>query len=195
MTKKEYDIISANWKGKVYERWDRMEPRLEVFKDFVGMLKGKDVLEIGCNAGVYAYEMKDYVNSYVGIEPTPLFYNQLMETAIHLPGDKMQFVNNDVKGYVGKLSDCKFNAFVSHNVLYHLSDKSLEILKAKIFPYCDVIITSIRSCAKKMKRNTYKLYTIDNVLKYLGYPKFNKITTYDIISIIGSKNDNKRDFH
>ena len=68
MNKKLYNKISSKWKGQVYSTWDRVAPRLKALKPYLPLLKDKKVLEWGCNAGIFAYEICKVAKWYVGVD-------------------------------------------------------------------------------------------------------------------------------
>jgi len=192
MTKDEYDKISVMC--GIYEQWHRMKPRLRLFNDEIkNYFNNLNVIEIGCNAGLYAYEIAPKAKTYLGIEKSKMYYKQSLETLKHIKTKNVTFINKSASQYMKYNSFENIDIFMSFNVLYHLEDKELWLLKNKVLSACTMSIIQIRKEGKKVKKNKLKLHTIDGVLDYLGRPKSN-IYTMGNYSIIVSFYDNKRKF-
>lgn len=180
MKKVEYDKISKNWAGKVYETWEKMSFRLELFDLIKHELSGKKIFEIGSNAGLYAWNLPKDIKSYVGIEKSKMYYKQSIET-IKYTTKPIEFVNCGAFKYL-KNHTIEANVFMSFNVLYHLKNKELKLLK-KVLNQCEICMTQIRKEGARVKKNNLKLHTIDGVLDYLGRP-VSTIITFGNVSLI-----------
>ena len=64
------------WKGRVYsERW-WVEYRVKMIEKDMKALEGKDVLEIGMNAGIFMWSILEVAATYTGIEKNPEYFQQ-----------------------------------------------------------------------------------------------------------------------
>lgn len=165
-----YKELMVEWAkcGRVYaEAW--IFPRLEIFKGYLDYYKGKDVLEIGCNAGVFAYEIAKHAKSYIGVEKDKDYYEQAMITAKHINHDHCGFINGDVFSVP---VDLNYNAFIGLFVLYHFSNMEVAEWKNAILPKCDTVIIQIRLEERKEKKNVYGFYKPENVICFLSHAGF-----------------------
>lgn len=162
LNKNIYNEISSKWKGKVYEYWGRMEPRLQLLDKVMPLLKGMDVLEIGSNAGLFGYEINNYAKSYVGVEASEHYHRQALRTAKFMKGN-FKFINQKAIRFLKKTKR-KFNAFASFFVLYHLKPKELDLLKS-VWKDCFVIINMVRIQNKNLTRNPFRLCKYKNIFK------------------------------
>ena len=60
----------------VYQRWNRLETRMPLFLKHVDKFKGLDVIEFGCNAGIYGYEISKRAKSYIGVDQGDYYIKQ-----------------------------------------------------------------------------------------------------------------------
>jgi tRNA (mo5U34)-methyltransferase len=83
-------------------------------------LQGKSVLDIGCNAGFYSFEMKRRGASRVlGVDHDPVYLNQARFASQQL-GLDVEFVRGDVYDIDRLVSNEAFDFVVFMGVLYHL---------------------------------------------------------------------------
>lgn len=164
MKKEEYKQISQNWKGDVYQNWKRIKERLSFFCKHIDCLKGLDVTEAGCNAGLYGYEIAKVAKSYTGVEISYDFYRQALVTAEYIENPNVKFHCLPVKGFLNRGE--KIEALFMSFVLYHLSDEELGMLK-KVLPDCKVVLIQTRTRKRSVEKNSYKLWKPKNVDKFL----------------------------
>jgi len=157
--------LTKEWNtcGPVYAK-DWVIPRVEIFKKFLKYLDGKNVLEIGSNAGVFAYEIAKVANTYIGIEKEEAFYRQAMITAKHMKSDNHRFINGDI---FSETLNSDINAFVGLFVLYHLSDLEVDALRLHILPLCEVVVIQLRLEKRKTKKNSYGFERPENTIRFL----------------------------
>ena len=167
-----YKKITAKWKGKKYQTWDKVSTRLDLLGKILDDLEGKSFLEIGANAGIVAHEVAPYVSKYVGVEADLHFYRQALNTRKHAKhlGD-VSFYNRTFGRFAHKCEE-KFDVIYTSNVLYYLREKELKILKEEFLPHCQMMINVFRARKKKDGRNHQKLYTCENIAKCFDEFKF-----------------------
>lgn len=187
LKKSEFQAIAKNWKGTVYQKWDRYKVRFPTFLKYIDAFKGKDVLEVGCNAGIAAYEITKTANSYVGVEDQAGYYKQALETQKHVENPNVQFLNMSVKTFMkrhctGKL-DVPFNACYLSYVLYHFDNKEVRLFAEYVLPKLDVIIVQSRYARRGTRKgrrihNDGKFWKPSSVEKYLQKAGFETITKF-----------------
>jgi 2-polyprenyl-3-methyl-5-hydroxy-6-metoxy-1,4-benzoquinol methylase len=173
----------------VYQRWNRIETRMPTFLEHVKLFKGLNVLEMGCNAGIYGYEIAKVAKSYIGADQGKEYIKQAQETKKFFKMDNAIYVNRPIKGFVRDIQKAEaqnvmpyeINALFATFVLYHLSDKETDLLKQTILPRCKLVIIMTRTAKRSpwKKYNSMKLHKIKNVEKYLTSAGFTcKSTTH-----------------
>lgn len=174
--KKIYDEIKKKWAevGKIYQTWRRIEKRMPILLRNVDLLEGKDVLEFGCNAGVYGYEISRIAKSYFGVDAGDHFIEQAKITKTYMENPNVDFQVGKVKDFIkAELSrelQIPYNALFASYLLYHLSNKEVELLSRYVLPKCDVVLFPIRTKKRKIWRvhNWYFFYKPENVEKFLS---------------------------
>ena len=182
ITEKKWKELVKKWSkiGPVYQIPRRSHDRLKHFCDnCVPLLKGKTVLEIGANAGVFGYCIMESAKRYIGVEPGNKisrkkknktdYFKKLMITRQEIKGHVAMMLNYTVKEFCTKCEEKDFNdynALVMCYALYHLSDKEIDFLVYKILPKCDLVIIQNREQSRKTKHNRYKFYKSKNVVKF-----------------------------
>ena len=185
LSKREYNEIAKDMKLKVYQRFDRLDIRLRFFEQFIPLLEGKDVIEFGCNAGFYGYEVAKVANSYLGVDPSDRYIPQALVTKRFIKkfNTNVDFVKRRVKGWIRdqqKAIDSgrepyPFNAMYASFALYHFSDKEVDLIRDYVLPKCDIVIiqnrTKKRTDRKRgkewRKHNKYRFEKTANVVKWL----------------------------
>jgi len=165
--KKLYKQLRKSWKGKVYQKYEEERKRFEHFSKYVGAFKGKDVLEIGPNAGVQSLEICQYANHWIGVEPDSGYYKQLNLTMAHTKCPTL-IVNSGLKEYCEKyLLSYNFNALYTSFVLYHLSDEEVNLLRAKILPCVSTWIVYNRTKRPTVK-NSWKFEQPEQMIEFVS---------------------------
>jgi hypothetical protein len=160
--------------GKVYQKWSRIERRLPVFLSHINYFEGRDVLELGCNAGVYGFEISKVAKSYFGVDATDHFIRQANITKRYIKNPEVEFWLGRVKDFIEaeKSGDLQvpYNALFASFLLYHLSNKEIALISKYVLPKCDVVILPVRTKKRKPWRlhNLHFFYKPENVKKYLA---------------------------
>jgi len=186
MDKPAYRKISKYWKGKIYQEWRRMPERLEMLAQNSHYFKGKNVLEFGCNAGLFCFEIMNHAKSYVGVEKNPVYYAQALVTKKHIKNERVEFLRMTAKEYMK--NPRKIDAFFSAYLLYHLDDEEISMLRETVFPKCEVAMSFIRGKGdKELKHNKYRLWIPENVKKLMDvFPTVEIVGTNPYL-VIGRK--------
>jgi len=161
----------------VYQRWNRLETRMPLFLKYIDKFKGKNVIEFGCNAGIYGYEIAKVAQSYIGVDQGDYYIAQAQATKKFFDMNNATFKCKRVKAFI---RDCqkaeergedtpKINAVFATFVLYHLNDKETDLIAEYLFPKCGTVVIMTRTSKRSpwRKYNGRKLHEIKNVEKYL----------------------------
>lgn len=166
-----YELVKDKWcKDKeVYQKHSWMNGRLNAIKYYLPMLKGCDVLDVGCNAFITSWSiMANGANSLVGIEQGEKWCDNGKITVECLKskwGDKrVEIVNEFFKDYILK-GGKKFNAFFGMCIMYWFTDEDLKILQDRVLPKCKKIIVSSR-LSKNKYSNAYDFYKEENLIRF-----------------------------
>ena len=185
-----WNALVKEWEkvGKVYQIPRRVEYRLKFFCDHaLKYLKSMNVVELGCNAGVYSIPISEVCHSYTGVEPGNLiakpqfktsYFAQAQMTEKHIGKHEVHFLNMTVEGYVKATKLCNKAMIVSGLVgdypyalvmsycLYHFSNKEVELLASDILPTMSTVIIQTRNQKRPKKHNSYKFWKSKNVVKF-----------------------------
>jgi len=142
ITETVYKQIAARWKGKVYQKWDKIQKRLPIFLAYLDVFRDKRVLEVGSNAGMYAYEVASVAKDYVGIERDNHYYAQSLVTAEYIKGSA-RFINTSFHGFV-KNHQHQYDTLLASFVLHHFRPKELRELKEIVLPKCNTVVVHTR---------------------------------------------------
>ena len=177
ITKEKYQEISKDWAkhNVVYQKWDRHNVRFPMLLKHIDAFKGKNVLEVGCNAGLAAYYIAPVANSYTGVEEEAGYWKQSLETKKHIESGNAQFHNMSVKTFMKRsasgLLDINFNAIYLSYVLYHFSNKEVRMFQEQVLPKVDTIIIQSRYAKRNKKgrraHNSYSFWHHTNVKNFL----------------------------
>jgi len=180
ISKELYKEIAAQWKQRIYQKYERLETRYPLLLKEIGVFKDKHVLEIGANAGMAAMEIAKVAKQYTGVEVAQGYYEQSLITKKYIDNKNVSFNKCSVKSYVKRMLSGTFkdkpNAAYLSYVLYHFEDKEVEMFKEHILPLLDVIIVqsrfSKRNIKGRRKHNSYGFWHPDKVKKYLESAEF-----------------------
>ncbi len=170
-----YKQLEKQWEkeGEIYQTWSRIEKRMPTFLKHIEHLTGKDVLELGCNAGIYGYEIAKVARSYFGVDATEHYIRQARITKLFIENPNVDFWHGRVMDFVGAMRSTKlrvpFNALFASFLMYHLSNKEIRSLSEYVIPQCDVVVLPVRTKKRKIWRihNFYFFYKPENIVKYL----------------------------
>lgn len=155
----------------VYQKISRRH-RLKYFMNHVDKFKGKDVFEIGCNAGLYGYEISQVANSYTGVDKGDYYILQSEITKKYMKNPNVTFYNESVKSFIKRDlrgEAPKYNALFASFVLYHLSKKETDRIAETVLPKCDIVVIPTRTKKRTPWKNynPYKFNKPKNVKTYL----------------------------
>lgn len=201
ISKELHDKLMKKW-AKVgrgcYQKWSRMH-RLEFFLKYIHHFKGKQVLELGCNAGIYGYETAKVAKSYVGVDQGDYYIKQSLITQKYMENPNVEFICGKVKDFIKmdiRGEAPKYNALFASFALYHFTRKETDRITETILPKCDVVIISTRTAKRSgfKKYNPWHFEKPANVVKYLKEFKCEIFwhETKKFAIIVGVKNENKR---
>lgn len=168
LTKAEYEKIAKHWELKAYQRWPRLNVRLKYFSQFVPLFEGKDVLEIGCNAGMYMWEIAHSARSVTGVDLSDRYMAQAQITKKYIEkfNPNVEFNKMSVKDFCREIRkgqrDANINALFASFAMYHLSDKELDAVAEYILPKCDIVIIQNRT-KKRTNRKKKKGWRTHNL--------------------------------
>lgn len=181
------------WPGKtakVYQEYNRVAPRCKFFvKHALPYLIGKNVLEIGANAGLQGYHIDKVAESYVGVEPgNKISKNPNPKTDYFLQckkteefmSDRSTFVNYTIREFIKNRGKYSYNAFFASFALYHFLNEELTLLKEYIWPQCDTIIIQTRHQRRPTRHNKWKFWKPKKVENYFGRLGFNCHTINEV---------------
>ena len=172
--------IAESWWGS-YQGTDRfIEVVVPHFRQHLGVFKGKDVVDIGSNAGLLTYEISKVSNTCIGVESNIKYHEQALITEEYTKGNCI-FLNESVEKFSTR-NDISYNALFAANVLYHLKDEGVESVK-KILRNCDTVLLFSRE-NKPKKKNRFDLYHWKNIQKFLEEEGFRTNILFDKDAII-----------
>jgi len=174
ITEKLHQELEKRWAkvgAGVYQKRSRVH-RLEFFLKHIHHFKGKSVCELGCNAGLYGYEIAKVAESYVGVDKGDYYHDQALVTKEYIRNHNVEFIQGNIKDFIkldiaGKVP--KYNALFSSFALYHFSQKEVDRIAETMLPKCSVVIISTRTKKRTPFRpyNKMKFEKPENVVNYL----------------------------
>jgi len=183
LTKERYQEISKDWAkhNVVYQKFDRYQVRFPTFLKHIDVFKGKNVLEVGSNAGLAAYHIAQVAKSYTGVENEEGYCKQALETQKSIENKNVKFFNMSIKTFIRRTAQEKIekrpiDAVYLSYVLYHFSDKEVDMFAKNILPNIDTIIVQSRFAKRNKKgRRTHNGYafwhprSVKNFLQKNGF--------------------------
>jgi hypothetical protein len=187
ITKEEYQEIASKWPvmkrdGRVlepYQHWQRLDFRLRYFCQYLDQFKDMDVAEVGCNAGMYGYEIAKVAKSYTGVDISERFIAEanVTKTFIEKFNVNVSFICRPVKGWLRDRQKARergetvapVNALFASFALYHLSDMECRLLGEEILPGCQLVLIQTRTAKRKKmsNHNSWEFWKPKQVAKYL----------------------------
>jgi SAM-dependent methyltransferase len=140
ITKAEYDHLAKHWKGKVYQKWPKFSKRMAYFEQFLPLFKGKKVLEVGSNAGMYAWHIAPLAAFYVGVERERHYFDQAKTIGL----GKATFYNMSFHGFL-KHENVEYDTLLASFTLHHLRPKEVRELQCVVLPRCSLVVIHTRS--------------------------------------------------
>jgi len=173
-TKRDYLRLSAKWRQPIYQTYEETALRFKMAEPYLKIFTCRNVLEIGCNAALAAQPIMQYADSYIGLEPNLVYYEQALETWSALGNDRVWIYQTDFVSYLRTIDLVKlpFDALYLSNILYHLSDEELKMLEMIILPNCLSVIVLTRAKERRKLKNSHQMNRRENVwnmLERAGY--------------------------
>lgn len=190
-----FNLISEKWSDEKdpYQKYGWVTSRINDIQEHLEIFKGSKVLDIGCNAFMTVWAVKEYAESLIGIEQGEAWYNQALVTRECLKErwgkEKVRLYNQTLKDYVNNNSDKDFNAFFGFCIMYWLSEEDLKILKERILPKCKRVLVSSRTSLNNAYNNSYEFYKQENLIRFFnneGYTTRSFVKN-GMVYLIGSK--------
>ncbi len=155
----------------IYQKLSRRH-RLKYFMNHVDLFKGKSVVEFGCNAGLYGYEISQVAKSYIGVDRGDYYIDQANVTKTYMKNENVEFMHGNVKDFIKRDlagNAPKYNALFASFVLYHMSKKETDRIAETMLPKCDLVVIPTRTKKRTPWKNynPYKFNKPKNVKTYL----------------------------
>lgn len=184
ITEREHKALCRGMEGKVYQTYDRLRRRMAFAEKYVQQhFRDCAVVEFGCNAGFYSTIIAPVAASYLGVDNCERYHQQSLVLKSNLPDDEhydhVGFMQRTVKGFIRDLQKAEqhqegqsgyfYDACFMSFVLYHLSQKEVELLKWYLPRYAKVVIVQTRLRKRQQWRyhNTYRFWELPNVERFL----------------------------
>jgi tRNA (mo5U34)-methyltransferase len=117
---------------------------MPVFLKYVDSFSGKSVLELGCNAGLYGYEISKVAKSYVGVELESHYARQALETQRILKVKNAKFLHHSAGEYLmGEIDH--FDALFATFVLYYMTNEEVKLIEDRVLRDCYVVLIMTRT--------------------------------------------------
>jgi hypothetical protein len=163
--KNQYKNLVKKWCGRIYQRYDKERLRFEHFSKVVGLFDGKDVLEIGANAGVQSLEICDHAKSYTGIEIKKEYFDQLQITMSHAKCPTTMY-NMGLREFCAeRASTTDYNSLYTSFVIYHFTDEDVEAFRDSVLPRADLWVIYNRLHRPTIK-NKYGFEHPENTISF-----------------------------
>lgn len=191
-------MIVKKWNKDIgiYHHWGTINHRYKLVKEKIALLKNKNVLEIGCNSGMFMWSIMNYANKLIEVEKQKKYYEQCEQTLISLIDkhyDRVIAYNSSFKEYLkNKSTDKNFNALYASFILYHMNNEEIELLKSKVLSKCNVVIIPNRNKERRNLINNHYLNRPEAIRALLEASNFKVDIIYPdkgYSVIIGIKND------
>lgn len=157
--------LLKEWPGKVYQlKNSRVRERYKFVRDNAEHFRNKKVLDIGCNAALFATILADKVESYWGLEKEGKYFNQANMTVKKIGKQDIRVI----KTRFGELNHVlDVDALILSRVLYYLPDEDIEFLQDKYLPRCNVVLFICGAIEKKKRVNSWGFHNIESIFTLL----------------------------
>ena len=153
----------------MYHKYGSFKDRFEFFEKHLSVLKDRNVLEIGCNSGMFAWSLMCYASSLIELEKQEKYYNQAKITLDCLKskwvGKQVCLLNKSFKEFVLDKDRKPVDALYASYVLYHMSDEEIQLLKETILPFCKAVVIPTRKKERTSQINSLFLNREEAVKK------------------------------
>ena len=160
-----YNTLARRWQGEVFQTWPRKEVKYQIA--CIEVFAGKDVVDVGSNAGLLTWELARFARSFIGVERDPVAYAQSLITQqyIPIPG---RFLNWRMRKFALKCRRFNFNAVFASRVLYHLNDYEVALLKRRVLSRCSVVVfVANEGKGEEKMENSSRLHRSENLRRFL----------------------------
>lgn len=157
--------VSAHWKGRIYQQWSKERYRLLEFRGVARSFKGLHVVDMGCNAGLHAFDVCDHAKSYLGIELDKEYYRQAQETRKFITHPDCVFVRANAIDYVLRQQP-KMDALLLSFIIYHFSNDEVGTLRDRILPTVPFLVVYNRVDRPTLK-NSWNFQDPDKTKAFL----------------------------
>lgn len=177
-----YDKLYEKWSNltgerHIYQAKDRVWKRLLDYEKYVPVLKGKKVLEIGCNAGMHAYMICQVAESYLGLDPSPQYSKHSAITSEYIENKDCVFMKGTIQDLI-KI-DFDIDAFCANYCLYHVPDNELELIAKYVMPKVKTVVIQNRNQKRPTPHNSYKFWKNKRIVQWLQGQGFSDIEVHD----------------
>jgi SAM-dependent methyltransferase len=190
--------------GQIYQKWDSLEKNSGYPINYQGLteksepllsrfqhLAGRNVLDIGCNSGLYSYVAGYYANSVIGCDLEQLLIDRARVSreffADFYDTKKVEF---HCGNFIDKMTS-EIDAIVAACVLYHIGDENLIKLMGFVMVKKPMIILQIRPARAAAFSQNSAWGTVSNTTLFGGMFRiddnleFLRACKYDNVVIAG----------
>ena len=157
--------LMSLWHGKKYQIPNkRVIERYKYVKKCAPHFKDMTVLDLGCNAALFALLVIKYAKEYIGVEGEEKYYLQAQKTAKYL-GDKVSIIRSEIESL--DFSTLNVEGLIVSRILYYVSDEAIARIKQQLLPKCKVVLMINGTRKKKHKCNSWNFWKRDAGTSFL----------------------------
>jgi len=157
-------MLIKKWHGKIYHVPNkRVVERYNFIKRNAKLLTGDHVLDLGCNAALFAVPIMKYADYYIGIESEEKYYRQADITQKYVKN--VLIVKEDIDAV--DFTNVYCSALIASRILYYLSDKTIERIRKQLLPKCRTVLLINGMRPKKKKCNSWDFWKPSAGTKFL----------------------------
>ena len=153
------------WPNKHYQKPNgRVIERYKYVKRYAPLFEGLDVLDLGCNAALFAIPIIKYARMYTGVEGADKYYEQAVHTK-KLLGSRVNIIKDRIENL--RLENSNYRGLIVSRVLYYVSDEAIEVIQKQLLPNCKVVLMINGTRSKRVKSNSWDFWKPESGLKFL----------------------------
>jgi cyclopropane fatty-acyl-phospholipid synthase-like methyltransferase len=160
-----YKKLRKQWSGRIYQDWNMERKRFHHFGKIAKMFGGRNVLEIGSNAGVQTLELCEHAKSVIAIEPDKEKFEQLKITMKHNKNPNVELFNGSLMDFAAT-DNKQYDALFTSFVIYHFSDEEIKVFAEKVLPRANLWVLYNRA-KKRNPKNSYRFENCDNTVEFM----------------------------